>query len=301
MQLESAITQYLQTLQAEYGYSAHTVRAYRTDLAKFATYCNDRQVNTVSAINLELLRDWLWEAQNSGVSKNTLARYSATLKAFGRWLTSQEKIPTNPALQLQTPKKRQKLPQTINAEQITTLLKQAADKAKNGTPQAIRDYAVLELLYATGIRVSELCGSKLADLNLKQQQLKVMGKGGKERAVVFGAPAQAALANYLKLARAQLSQENHNPHLFLGARGGQLNSSTVYRLLAEYLTQFGVTQSRGPHALRHSAATHLLDGGADLRIVQELLGHASLESTQVYTHVSIKRLAAAYQNAHPRA
>lgn len=310
MRLEAAIEGFLSAVEYEYGYSPHTVRAYRRDLGGLAELAGrefPRASEDVSALDVEVLRAWLWERQQRGCAASTLARNVATLKSFGNWLEHRRFVPGNPASRLHAPKSGSALPRVLSGDQIAGILERAEHRAETGDPVQIRDRAILELLYAAALRVSELCDLPVDGLDLDERSVRVTGKGNKERVVPLGAPAARAIADYLDRGRPALAARPADGDrateraLFLGNNGGRLSTSTVYRLVARELEQEPGSGPRGPHTLRHTAATHLLDGGADLRIVQEMLGHASLGSTQVYTHVSTERLVQAYRQAHPRA
>lgn len=308
MRLGEAISSFLQAVEFEYGYSAHTLRAYRTDLGSLAEYAEAQGIADVEALGLETLRDWLWTRQQGGLSPSTIRRNVATLKSFGGWLENRGVVPGNPASRLRAPKAAQSLPRVLSDEQMSRILDRAAALAAEGGPIEVRNHALLELLYASALRVSELCDIPLRELDLAERTVRVLGKGGKERLVPFGAPAARALQRYVNQARVELASRavpQQDPAdaaaLFLGSRGQAISSRTVYALVSRELGAEPGSGPRGPHALRHTAATHLLDGGADLRVVQEVLGHASLASTQVYTHVSTERLAQSYRQAHPRA
>ncbi len=310
MRLNEAIDGFLRTVEFEYGYSQHTVKAYRGDLRSLAEFIEaeapgDRPGDVdVSVIDLELLRGWLWDRQQRGYAAGTISRGVATLKSFGSWLEQRRILPGSPASRLQTPKKAKPLPRVLSEQQLDRILDRAERRAQGGDPVAIRDRAILELLYATALRVSELCTLPLDGLELPNRTVRVTGKGNKQRVVPVGAPAARALHDYLERGRPGLlaRAEGEDPGaLFLGNQGGECSPSSVYRLVSRELEQEPGGGPRGPHTLRHSAATHLLNGGADLRVVQEMLGHASLGSTQVYTHVSTERLAQTYRRAHPRA
>jgi integrase/recombinase XerC len=279
--------------------SPATVRAYRADLADLVGAAGDVEL---SQVDIETLREWLWRAAQRGDARSTLARRTSSARGFFAWALDEALIEVDPGVRLVTPKKAQRLPRVATAAGLDDMLRTAADSASAGDPVAIRDHAVLELLYGSGIRVSELCGLDIDDLDLSRATARVLGKGSKERAVPYGAPARRAIEAYLPRGRPALVArgDGSTPGVFLGARGKRLGPRAVYDLVARTVGPL-VGGAVGPHALRHSAATHLLDGGADLRAVQELLGHASLGTTQVYTHVSSERLAAAYRQAHPRA
>lgn len=309
MRLYEAIEGFLSTVEFEYGYSPHTVKAYRRDLADLARFSTADDADAapgsldVELVDLELLRAWVWERQQRGLAPGTLSRNVATLKSFGNWLEHRRLVPGNPASRLRAPKKASPLPRVLSRDQIARILDRVGARTQDGDPAALRDHAVLELLYATALRVSELCGLTLTGLDLRERSVRVTGKGDKERVVPIGAPAARALGEYLEHARPVLLERASRPveALFIGNSGAALTPRSVYGLVSRELEQEPGGGPRGPHTLRHTAATHLLDGGADLRIVQEMLGHASLGSTQVYTHVSADRLEQSYRQAHPRA
>lgn len=304
MQASDAIERFLTVIRVEYGYSEHTVRAYTRELTLFQASMPVEVSVNISLLTLEHCRGWLWQRQQTGLAPRTLARTVATLKSFGGWLERTQLVSGNPASRLRSPKPGQALPRVLTADQVDRILQRLASLATDGSPGAVRNHAIVELLYATGIRVSELCSARLTGLDLASSTLRVMGKGGTERIVPFGMPARVALERYLTDARGQLlaaASGNATSTIFLGIDGAAMSSDAVYRLVSSHLKDEPGSGPKGPHVLRHTAATHLLDGGADLRIVQEFLGHSSLESTQVYTHVSTERLAERYRNAHPRA
>jgi len=280
--------------------SPATVRAYRTDLADLRRAVGDIDL---ADVDLEALRDWLWQATQRGDARSTLARRAAAVRSFFSWARDAELIDVDPSLRLVTPRRSKTLPVVASADGMRELLDAQRAAAAGGDPIALRDHAVLELLYAAGIRVSELCGADVDDLDLHRRTIRVLGKGAKERVVPFGAPAAEAIGAFLTRGRPALlaRADAATPALFLGARGARIGPRAVYSLVARVLAPIVGAEHVGPHALRHSAATHLLDGGADLRAVQELLGHASLGTTQIYTHVSAERLTSTYRLAHPRA
>lgn len=282
--------------------SPATVRAYRTDLADLASSAEDPEL---ADIELEHLRDWLWRATQRGDARSTLARRTSTVRSFFAWAKEHGLIDADPALRLVSPKRGRTLPAVASAPALAGLLDDLRAAAAQGDPILLRDSAVLELLYGSGMRVSELCGLDVDDIDLDRATARVLGKGAKERVVPFGIPARDVVSAYLRRARPALIARADAPRdpgrIFRGARGGPLGPRTVYELVARTLGPLIGSETVGPHALRHSAATHLLDGGADLRAVQEILGHASLGTTQIYTHVSAERLAKTYRLAHPRA
>jgi len=335
--LTDDIDAFLRYLSAERGYSAHTVRAYNTDLAQLAAFAAERGAEESAELNLELLREWLWVGTQAGLARATLARRSASARSFTAWLARARDDSVDPAARLRSPKPGHALPRVITHTQMNELLDLLAARAHGGADAgggpggaesgsridrvpavralALRDLAIVELLYASALRVSELVGLDVADVDLDRLTVRVMGKGSKERVVPFGVPAHRAIVQYLGQARRSLVEHapgtvpvsavgttsSSTTALFLGRQGGRLGTRGVYRLVAALLTEAPGTGPAGPHALRHTAATHLLDGGADLRAVQELLGHVSLGTTQIYTHVSAERLKASYGLAHPRA
>lgn len=254
-------------------------------------------------VDLEALRDWLWRATQRGDARSTLARRAAAARSFFGWAVEEQMIAHDPSIRLVAPKRGRTLPTVASRDAMAELLDRQREIAAGGDPIALRDHAILELLYGAGIRVSELCGLDLDDLDLDRGTARVLGKGAKERVVPFGAPARGALGAYATRARPALIVRagRGTSALFLGSRGGRVGPRAVYTLVADVLAPYVGADTVGPHALRHTAATHLLDGGADLRAVQEILGHASLGTTQIYTHVSAERLAATYRLAHPRA
>ncbi|HEU4807477.1 MAG TPA: tyrosine recombinase XerC, partial [Homoserinimonas sp.] len=256
-------------------------------------------IDSSPGLSLDLLRDWLWQGTQDGLAKSTLARRSATARAFGAWLAKRDGA-TDAAARLKSPKPDRSLPRVLTRPQLGDILASLEVKAATGDPNAVRDLCVIELLYASALRVSELVGLDVDSVDLGRLTVRVLGKGSKERVVPFGVPAKDAIVAYLDGARGTLLREP-TPALFLGAQGRRLNSRAVYRLVSGLLEEIPGGGPSGPHALRHTAATHLLDGGADLRAVQELLGHASLGTTQIYTHVSMERLKDSYRSAHPRA
>jgi integrase/recombinase XerC len=286
-------------LSAARGYSANTVKSYLSDVLDLAVYLDGKGVTTVSEINLEILRDWLWEVSQRNSAKSTLARKSAAIRSFTAWLAAENLVVADPGQRLKSPKADRHLPKVVSKDSLEDVFGHLKTLASTNDPSAVRDLLVFELLYATGARVSELCGLDLVSVDLGRNVLRVVGKGSKERVVPFGLPARDAFDKWMDV-RAALNPAPGEQALLLNTRGKRLGVRSVYQLVAGLLvnTSTGVA---GPHTLRHTAATHLLDGGADLRAVQELLGHASLGTTQIYTHVSVDRLRAGYKNAHPRA
>nr|WP_104096610.1 tyrosine recombinase XerC [Terrimesophilobacter mesophilus] len=300
MTIERAVEQYLTHLVLERGLSANTARAYRVDLSAVAAFAENAGVVDIRDLELELLRDWLWQSSQDGLAKSTIARRTAAVRGLTEWARRSGMTEADAGLRLRSPKGDSRLPRVLTRQQVDSILESLSTLAATGDPVAIRNLAVVELLYASALRVSELTGLDLGSLDLDRLTVRVLGKGSKERVVPFGVPALRALTHYLAAARPRLHSE-HSIALFLGARGARMSPRSVYQLVAGLLAEIPGSGPSGPHALRHTAATHLLDGGADLRAVQELLGHASLGTTQIYTHVSAERLKESYRSAHPRA
>ena len=315
MRIDEAAEAYTAYLRDVRRLSDATVRAYRSDLADFAASSTTTSADAATGdvitgpveladVDLELLREWLWAATKRGDARSTIARRTAAVRGLFSWALEQGHVPADPSLRLVAPKRGRTLPKVATADALASMLDARSAAAAGGDPIALRDHAILELLYGSAVRVSELCGLDTDDLDPDRRTARVTGKGDKERVVPYGLPASRALEAYLVRGRPVLIARRGTPTsdrpLFLGARGARLGPRAVYDLAARTLGPI-VGGAAGPHALRHSAATHLLDGGADLRTVQELLGHASLGTTQIYTHVSSERLAAVYRLAHPRA
>ncbi|NUU51762.1 tyrosine recombinase XerC [Curtobacterium luteum] len=295
------------------GLSEQTLRAYENDLEQFVGFARGRGAASVDDVSLELLRDWLWEADQRSLARSTIARRSSSVRAFTRWASESGVVPTDPGVRLRAPKGALHLPRVVTGDQVRTMLDGLAARAETDDPGALRDLAVVELLYAAAIRVSELVGTNVLDVDRSRLTVRVLGKGGKERVVPFGVPARDALEAWLDRGRPVLAARraaaaaaapataDAERALFLGDRGGRLGTRSAYRIVARLLEDLPGEGPAGPHTFRHTAATHLLDGGADLRAVQEMLGHASLGTTQIYTHVSSARLREVYRTAHPRA
>jgi integrase/recombinase XerC len=287
-------------LDAGRGYSENTVKAYLIDVQDLADFLEKKNIQNVADLNLEHLRDWLWQATQQGLTKATIARKSAAIRSFTAWALKNGLSESDPGLRLRSPKASRTLPKVVSRESLSMVFTSLTERATEDNPQGIRDLVAVELLYASGARVSELVGLDLESIDYSRNIMRVMGKGAKQRMVPFGQPARDALDLWIRIARPMLANEKSGQALLLNSRGQRIGVRQVYSLVANLL-EATPTGAAGPHSLRHSAATHLLDGGADLRAVQELLGHASLGTTQIYTHVSIERLRDGYKNAHPRA
>lgn len=307
------IEEYCHYLEHEMNRSQHTIRSYRSDLMGLAS---DLQDNTDDKLDdtsvfrratLEDFRSWLGKLSHFGLSRSTLGRKTTAVRQFMSWLVRQGIREENPAARLVTSKQASHLPDTLSESQIRKILDglYATANGEAGTeldPLALRNLAMIEVLYATGIRVAELEGLDIDDVDFDRSTIKVTGKGNKQRVVPLTVPAVQALKRWLTQGRPHVLVEKYvTQAVFLGARGNRVGARQVREVVNELLAELGNTSASGVHVLRHTAATHLLDGGADLRSVQELLGHESLQTTQLYTHVSIDRLRQGYQQAHPRA
>lgn len=299
--LAAALDRFAAYLRAERDRSEHTVRAYIGDVTSLLELLVRRGQTDLRQLDISTLRSWLAGQRTVGRSRATLARRSSAARVFTAWAHRQGLIGVDPGAHLVTPKGRRTLPDVLRPADATELLDAVTDDAGGRDPLALRDRAVLELLYATAIRVSELVGLDVDDLDEERRVVRVLGKGRKERSVPYGAPAERAVRDWLELGRPHLVRPGAGAALLLGARGGRLGVRAVREIVHRRLQAIPQAPDLGPHGLRHSAATHLLEGGADLRAVQELLGHASLATTQIYTHVSVDRLRKAYRQAHPRA
>ena len=295
------LADYERHLTSERDLTPHTVRAYLGDLSGLLEHATRLSCTDVGDLDLRVLRSWLAKQQTMGKSRTTLARRATAARVFTAWLARTGRAPSDAGASLGSPKKHQALPSVLRVDEAADLIRSAAALADDGSPGGLRDVAMLELLYATGIRVGELVGLDIDDLDTERQVVRVFGKGRKERSVPYGHPAARAVDRWLTSGRASLRIEGSGPALFLGARGRRIDQRVVRELVHRRIADVPGAPDIGPHGLRHSAATHLLEGGADLRSVQELLGHASLATTQLYTHVTTDRLRQAYRQAHPRA
>ncbi len=292
---------YERHLASERNLAPHTVTAYSGDIAGLLAHTRRMGFADVGDLDLRTLRSWLAKQQTMGLSRTTLARRATAARVFTAWLARTGRIPTDVGSALGSPKPHQTLPSVLRVDEARELIGAAAALADDGSPVGLRDVAMLELLYATGMRVGELCGLDVDDVDRDRNVVRVFGKGRKERMVPFGLPAAAAIDAWLVRGRGQLARPGSGAALFLGARGGRVDQRAVRTLVHRRIADVAGAPDLGPHGLRHTAATHLLEGGADLRSVQELLGHASLATTQRYTHVTTDRLRRAYRQAHPRA
>lgn len=287
-----------QYLSQERGLSAHTVRSYISDVTDLIEYLMREGEIGIDELTIHDLRGWLAANHERNLAAATLARRAAAVRTFTQWAHLRQGLAIDVGAQLISPKVGKKLPAIIRADQASNLLNTIRKHADD--PESLRDSAILEVLYATGIRVAELVGLDLDDIDFDRNLISVIGKGNKERMVPIGIPAIKSLQIYLELSRPKLITKDSKAALFLGVRGKRIDQRVVRAMVQQVLVENDLTDI-GPHGFRHSAATHLIEGGADIRSVQELLGHASLVTTQRYTHVASERLKAVYKQAHPRA
>ena len=293
---------FLHHLESERNLSVHTIRAYMGDLASLFSHLDRMKIENLSDVELSHIRSWLANSQSKGAARTTLSRRATSIRLFTKWATKKELMRKDVGISLATPKSHHTLPEVLTVAEASIAMESLATRVEQEEgPISQRDCAMVEILYATGARVSELCGLDLGDVDYERQTIRVLGKGDKERTIPMGAPALRALEAWLKDGRPALAGDTSGSAVFLGARGKRIDQRAVRSVVYEALMAIEGAVRMGPHALRHSAATHLLEGGADLRTVQEILGHASLATTQIYTHVSSERLQKAYIQAHPRA
>ena len=298
----AALADYERHLRASRELSEHTVRAYRGDLAGLFDHLGRLRIERLADVDRRALRSWLAKQQSMGQARATTQRRVAAARVFFAWAQQGDLVTGDPAAGLKSPTVVRNLPPTLVQADADAMLAEAVAAAEQGGgPIATRDVAMLELLYASGMRVSELCGLDLADLDAGRSVVRVFGKGRKERTIPVGRPAWRALERWLSGSRAKLVTAESGAALFVGERGRRIDPRVVRRVVHRALRVVDGAPDLGPHGLRHAMATHLLEGGADLRSVQEMLGHASLATTQIYTHVTDDRLRNAFEQAHPRA
>ena len=290
---EKSIQDFTDFLTLSARKSPQTVKAYVGDVQSFLEYAT-AITSDITDIDQYVIREWL-ASDYEHHQASTIGRRIASIRAFFKWAKSAGIVTVNPALAIKTPKKPQSLPKFLSQKQMTQMLQRESDEVI-----AVRDIAILELLYATAIRVSELCGLDIADINFQEMSIRVIGKGNKERIVPFGAPCRGAIEKWISL-RSSIKSVEKQPALFLGARGKRIDPRVVREVVYKTIEALGEIEKLGPHAIRHSAATHMMESGADLRTLQEILGHSNLSTTQIYTHVSVKRLQDVFNQAHPRA
>jgi tyrosine recombinase XerC len=296
--MKSFIEKYLTHIAVDRGMAENTVFAYRRDLNGFLDFCYEsKEISQPDLVDVTTARAYLAKLRRDNCARTTIARKVSALRSFFRYLKKSGYVSSNPFAAIDTPKKSKCAPSVPQMEEISALLK-APDQS---TPSGLRDRAILELLYASGLRVSELVSLNIADIKKNDPEYRIIGKGGKERLVFAGEIARVAIFEYIESGRPKLGVRQHNTALFINKSGGRLSARSVQRMLEKYVSKIATLKRVTPHSIRHSFATHLLNSGADLRSVQELLGHASLSTTQIYTQVSAERLKKTYDQAHPRA
>jgi integrase/recombinase XerC len=294
------VTQYEEHLALVRNLSDNSIRGYVTDLESFLKHMEKLGIVEFNQLEIEHIRSWLANLQSTGIARATLTRRIVSIRAFTNWAAANGWLTSDLGANLAIPKPHKVLPEVLNVDETAAVIKSLEiSVAEEPTALNFRDLAILEVLYGSGIRVSELCGLDIGDIDNSRNTLNVIGKASKQRVVPLGIPAMNALSSYLKNGRGEFVNQLSQSAVFLGSRGKRIDQRTVRQVVYEAMKAVGATM--GPHGLRHSAATHLLEGGADLRTVQEILGHASLATTQIYTHVSPERLQSAYKQAHPRA
>jgi integrase/recombinase XerC len=299
---QSLVNDFQRHLEIERNLSVHTVRAYVGDLQSLINHLEAMGKSDIATLDMALIRSWLANQQVKGGARTTMSRRAVSIRLFTKWAFKHNYLTSDVGANLATPKAHRTLPEVLDAASTGIAMDALAARVDEGEgPIALRDRAMVEVLYASGARVAELCGLDLEDIDYERQTIRVFGKGSKERTIPIGNPAMRALKAWLADGRPLLMKELSEKCVFIGARGKRIDQRAVRTVVYNALSALEGFERMGPHALRHSAATHLLEGGADLRTVQEILGHASLATTQIYTHVSTERLQAAFKQAHPRA
>jgi integrase/recombinase XerD len=294
--MDTFVKMFLDYLSVERGLAANTIQAYRADLGAYMKFLEAVAKKTVAASSREDIRDFMLHEKDKGLSVNSIARSLAALRMFYRFLAREKLIKADVSSYVDTPKLWKRIPHVLSTEEVKRLI-EAPDLTKD---QGIRDRAILEVMYATGMRVSETSGVKTSDANLEIGFIRCLGKGRKERIVPLGKKAVEAVARYLEKVRPRLCRRGAAPELFLNRSGKRLSRISIWKLIKAYARQARIKKEIRPHILRHSFATHLLEHGADLRSVQEMLGHANISTTQIYTHIEKDRLKSIHKAFHPR-
>ena len=295
--MDGALKEFIYFLSVEKGLSSNTLESYQRDLRKFFLFLEDKKINEIEHISRNIITSFLSEQREKGMATTTITRNLASIRSFYQFLQKEQIITENPSLELETLKAEKKLPLVLSFREVELLLEQP-DISKT---MGLRDKAMLELLYATGIRVSELVSLTISDLNMKMGFVKCSGKGSKERMIPLGSVALYSIHEYLKSGRPKMAKQKEEKALFLNQQGTMLTRQGFWKILKKYALKAGIQADITPHTLRHSFATHLLENGADLRSVQEMLGHADIATTQIYTHVARSRIKEVYNQTHPRA
>lgn len=297
MAINNILMDYLHYLKVERGLSENTINSYGIDLKLFLEYLRENEIPSFKQVNKEVIVNYMQSEKNNNKANSSILRSVSSLRKFFQYLAQEKIIEKDPMLLIDTPKKKQHLPQVLTKEEVEKLLR----SPNTGQVLGLRDRVMLELMYATGLRISEIINLKLEDLHLTMGTLQTLGKGHKERIVPVGDEAIKWVNRYLEEARPKLLKQKRSKYLFLNFHGNNLTRQGVWKNLKAEVRKAGIQKNITPHTLRHSFATHILENGADLRIVQELLGHADISTTQIYTHLSNKQLADIYNRAHPRA
>jgi len=303
--MKKSIEKYLSYLNIERNYSRHTITSYRIDLSQLLSFVakehdEDQEIVDLQSVDRLTIRLWMGELSEKGISRNSIARKVAAVRSFFKYCFKRGYIQKNPAHLLIVPKKEKRLPVTVAQSDIEQMM----DLADDSTPEGQQERAILELFYSTGIRLSELVNLNVNDVDIRKSQVAVVGKGNKQRVIPIGRKAVDAYKKHLKTRRELLTSDSGNDDkkaLFIASRGGRIYPRKVQRMIEDYLTKTSEVTQKSPHTLRHSFATHMLDAGADIRMIKEFLGHSDLNSTQIYTHTSMERLQKVYSKAHPRA
>ena len=295
--MEGALKEFIYFLSVEKGLSSNTLESYQRDLRKFFLFLEEKKVYEIEHISRNNITSFLKEQREKGMATSTLTRNLASIRSFYQFLQKEQIITENPSLELETLKAEKKLPLVLSCKEVELLLEQP----ETGKTMGLRDKAMLELLYATGLRVSELVSLNVSDLNLKMGFIKCSGKGSKERMIPLGSVALFSIQEYLKSGRPKMMKHKEEKALFLNQQGTRLTRQGFWKILKKYALKAGIQTDITPHTLRHSFATHLLENGADLRSVQEMLGHADIATTQIYTHVARSKIKEIYNQTHPRA
>ena len=294
--MQEYLDQFIDFLEVERGVSLNTIQSYRRDIEKFMRYAQSKKKD-ISSISREELMNFLMQLKKDGLAATSIARNLASLKTFWKFLTMERIVPENVAAVIETPKTWKTIPDVLNRQEVEKLLGAPSRKGLTGA----RDKAILELMYATGLRVSEVKDLKKANVNLEAGFVKCSGKGGKERVVPLGRVAKEAIERYVATSRKKLLGKKEDEHLFLSRLGKKLSRQSIWKIIQKYAKKAGIKKHITPHTLRHSFATHLLEGGAELRGVQEMLGHADISTTQIYTHINKDKLKKVHDKYHPRA
>lgn len=299
--MENQFQLYLHYLQIEKGLAAHSIESYKRDILRFLRFLYAQEIEELDKVVASVVLDYLMLLTEEGLSGRSQARALVSIRGFFKFLVAEDVVMRNPCASIEMPRQGRKLPDFLTIDEVERLLAQPLIHNEHPTPNELRDSAMLETLYATGVRVSELCQLRLSDLNLDVGYVVVFGKGSKERVVPLGQMAVEKIKNYLSDARSEILKDAHSEMIFITNRGGPLTRQAFWKNIRKYARACGIERPISPHKIRHSFATHLLEGGADLRAVQSLLGHADISTTQIYTHINRARLKEVYDKCHPRA